>query len=130
MEKKLLVLLGLVLVAGGAFAQTTPSDSKPAGDAPKEKPHITFKVLPETWAKKWETDKQALAPNPLTLAEKPEVTPFYSNMPVAKAGRKRTPMPLAPTDSTVHYHLLKKRFKVLPLPKGKTQAVPELEVQK
>jgi hypothetical protein len=123
MEKKLVVVLLLFLVVGTAFGQTT-ADSAQTQKSPERSPRLKFRKEPNQTAFKFkrprENESKLLRKAPPAkpkATSTDEVTPFYSNMPMAKLqGSKRDKMPSAKTDSSTQYHLLKKRFKVLPVP--------------
>ncbi|WP_181305774.1 hypothetical protein [Rufibacter sp. XAAS-G3-1] len=125
MEKKIFAVLVLFLAVGTAFAQA-PTDSTKAQKSPELLPRLKFKKKADRSAFKFEMPQEngrnliarALPDftTPPPAKQEEEVTPFYSNMPMAKLQGRKQPMPAAKADSTRHYHLLKKRFKVLPVP--------------
>lgn len=105
-------------MAGAALAQAPAHDS-PASDSTQFLPHLQYKpdkdklTYTPDLLKKNKTEEAA----PASAGENPEdVTLFYSTMPMAKIkGRRPAPMEASKADSTRHYHLLKKRYQVVPL---------------
>ncbi|MBC3541326.1 hypothetical protein ACFSC6_14920 [Rufibacter sediminis] len=120
MEKHLFVLFALMFWAGAAFAQA-PIDSSGTLKTPELLPSLSDKLKIEATPRRFGLPHQKqtdVAPGAETLPDSPsQVTPIYSNMPMAKIQKKREAMPSAKADETAtQYHLLKKRYKVLPVP--------------
>ncbi|MFB9864014.1 hypothetical protein [Rufibacter immobilis] len=126
MEKKLFAVIVLVLTVGPAFAQA-PADSTQTVEAPKERPHLRYKVKPDRWANRLGKSRRGdvVESAPADVVQPQDVTTIYSNMPVAKVGGGKRGMPSAPIDSTKHYHLRKKRYQVLPIPGHKEEAAEQ-----
>ncbi|RNI31144.1 hypothetical protein [Rufibacter latericius] len=121
MEKKIVGMFVLIFWAGAAFAQTSP-DSTKTSESPGLLPPLSSPQREGKFGHKFELPRQNKGESfwnrrePQDLARE-EVTPFYSNMPMAKFQNKQEPMPSVKADeSSTKYHLLKKRYKVLPLP--------------
>jgi hypothetical protein len=127
MGKKIMALLVLCFMAGAAFAQNPTKTNSPELNFPQ--PHLTYKADKN----KFNPTSVPLQKNPeqlladITSTAEEEATPFYSNMPVAKVRARTGDLPVAKADSSVHFHLLQKRIKVLPIPTAKTSASPALE---
>ncbi|WP_210487344.1 hypothetical protein [Rufibacter aurantiacus] len=117
MEKRILAVLVLLSAAGTTFAQT-PADSIKTEEKLELRPGLKFKHKPGDSTFRFKLPGQNA---PEILREfgeiREEETPFYSNMPMAKYPNKRKDIPNHKVDeSATKYHLLKKRYKVLPLP--------------
>ncbi|KAA3439316.1 hypothetical protein [Rufibacter hautae] len=117
MEKRILAVLVLLFAASTTFAQT-PADSSKTEEKLELGPRLKLKNKPGDSAFKFRLPNQN---SPEILKKygeaKEEETPIYSNMPMAKYTNKREDIPNHKADeSATKYHLLKKRYKVLPLP--------------
>ncbi|WP_205502858.1 hypothetical protein [Rufibacter psychrotolerans] len=117
MEKKILLGGVLLLLANMAVAQT-PSDSLHPRPNPSQAPKL--KIEPFRKDQLFQKSPLKLYADALPQAQAfaGEETIIYSNMPQAKFGRKQDDLPVVKPEARVHHHLLKKKYKVLPVPKN------------
>ncbi|WP_207435682.1 hypothetical protein [Sabulibacter ruber] len=117
MEKKILLGGVLLLVANMAIAQT-PYDSLQTKRTPSQAPKLKFEPFKKDHSFQKSPLKLYAEVLPNASASAREETILYSDMPQAKFGQNQDDLPVAKPDSKVHYHLLKKKYKVLPVPKN------------